>query len=332
MISFQNVSKDFGSLRVLNHLSFEIQKGEIVGLLGPNGAGKTTAMRILAGFFPPTKGKVTVAGLDVTREPVPVKRRIGYLPERVSLYPDFRVEEFLRFVAHAKGVPRNKVEDKVEEKMVRCGVLSVRDRLIGHLSKGYVQRVGLAQALLGEPELLLLDEPTSGLDPRQIVEIRELIQDLGRERTLILSTHILPEVSRICERVLILNQGRIMAQGRPDELEQGLRDRQEIIIRIGTRAGEEVPRPEEASGETPPLQQILLSVPGVESAEKVTEEDSVATYLLRTAPDENLRAEVSRRVVEAGFPLLELSVRRLSLEDIFVKLVLSEEMASWSSR
>lgn len=333
MISFQNVSKDFGSLRVLNHLSFEIQKGEIVGLLGPNGAGKTTAMRILAGFFPPSEGKVTVAGLDVAREPVPVKRRIGYLPERVSLYPDFRVEEFLRFVAHVKGVPRNKVEDKVEEKMVRCGLLSVRDRLIGHLSKGYLQRVGLAQALLGDPELLLLDEPTSGLDPRQIVEIRELIQGLGRERTLILSTHILPEVSRICERVLILNQGRIMAQGRPDELEQGLRDRQEIIVRIGTRGnvlGAGSPRPQ--GEETAPLQQILLSVAGVESAELVTEEDSVATYLLRTAPDENLRAQVSRSVVEAGFPLLELTVRHWSLEDIFVRLVVSEEMAPWSPR
>lgn len=315
MISVQDVSKDYGPRRALHQISFEVKKGEVLGLLGPNGAGKTTMMRILTGFFPPSEGKITLAGVDLAKEPKKLKRRIGYLPERVSLYPDLRVEEFLKFVAQIKQVPRQKLRGEIGEKLARCGIESVRGRLIGHLSKGFVQRVGLAQALIGNPDVLVLDEPTSSLDPKQIIEIRELIRELGRERTLILSTHILPEVSLVCERVLILNHGRIVAQGRPAELEQNLRDRQEIVVRVARgRANLS-------------LETVLRSVPGIESVEKMGDGDSVETYLLQASPDEELRPEIAKRIVEGGFSLLEFAAKRLSLEDIFLKLVVSEEKA-----
>lgn len=305
------MSKEFGPRRVLDKISFEITKGEVLGLLGPNGAGKTTLLRILTGFFPPTEGKILVDGLDLRRESKKVKRKMGYLPERLSIYPDLRVEEFLRFAAEIKGVPRQKRPVEIQTKMEICGIGPVRKRLMGHLSRGYTQRVGLAQALLGDPDVLILDEPTSSLDPKQIIEIRELIRSLGRERTLILSTHILPEVSKVSERVLILNQGRIIAQGRPEDLERGLSDRQEILVRV--------------VGGSVSLELALRSIPGVRSIEKQSQDGSVTTYVLQTLPDEDLRSEISKRIVETGFPLLELTMKRLSLEDVFLKLVLSEE-------
>lgn len=322
MISVQNVSKEFGSLRVLHGLSFDIARGEVLGLLGPNGAGKTTMIRILAGFFPPTTGRVTIDEIDFNKEPKKLKKRIGYLPERVSLYSDFRVEEFLKFVAAVKQVPRKMQKDEIQEKMVRCGIASVRGRLIGHLSKGYRQRVGLAQALIGDPDILILDEPTSGLDPKQIIEIRQLIRELGKERTLILSTHILPEVNHLCERILILNQGRIVAKGDPQDLEKKLREQQEILVRVGLR------NEEREKEEIQILEEILRSVPGVESLEKSTERDATVSFLLYTVLHEDLRSEISKRIVEAGFPLLELTTKRLSLEDIFLKIVVSEPVGA----
>ena len=310
MISVRGVSKNFGPRKALDQISFEIKQGEILGLLGPNGAGKTTLMRILTGFFPPTEGKVLLDGNDLSKSPKELKKKIGYLPERISLYPDLRVEEFLKFVAEIKGVRRSEAKREIEEKLGQCGIESVRKRLIGQLSKGFVQRVGLAQALIANPEVLIFDEPTSGLDPKQIIEIRELIRALGRKRTLVLSTHILPEVSRVCERILILNQGKIVAQGSPDELEQGLRDREEIMVRVGKGAGN--------------LDRVLTSIAGVLSVTKLDEEDAAVNYLLQTVPREDLRSEISRRIVEAGFPLLEITTRRLSLEDVFLKLTLQE--------
>jgi ABC-2 type transport system ATP-binding protein len=319
MITVENVSKDYGPRRVLHNLSFEVKQGEVLGFLGPNGAGKTTVMRILTGFFPPTEGRVTIAGVDFTKARKDLKLHIGYLPEKISLYPDFRVDEFLEWVAEVKGVARPKRKGEAEEKMELCGLNPVAKRLIGHLSKGFLQRVGLAQALMGDPHILILDEPTSGLDPKQIIEIRELIRYLGHDRTLILSTHILPEVSRVCERVLILNQGRIVAQGRPDELEGRLRDCQEILVRV--QSLKEEGKKEESLG------RVLLAIPGVESLQKMEEEDSVSTFLLTGALDVDLRSEISKRVIQAGYPLLELAAKRLSLEDIFLKLVMSEERA-----
>ncbi len=312
MVSVQNVSKDYGRRRALHEISFEVLKGEILGLLGPNGAGKTTLLRILTGFFPPTFGRVTLGDIDLAKQPKKLKRRIGYLPERVAIYPDLRVEEFLKFVAGIKGVPRKSRNKEIEEKMEQCGILTVRKRLVGHLSKGYLQRVGLAQALIADPDVLILDEPTNGLDPKQIIEIRELIRNLGRKRTLILSTHILPEVSKLCERVLILNQGRIVAQGRPEDLERGVAERQEILVRVGE------------GGDS--LERTLATIPGIQNLEKHAEEASVTVYVLQTLLHEDLRPEISRRIVRSGVPLLELSTKRLSLEDVFLKLVLSEEM------
>lgn len=319
MISIQNVSKDFGPRRVLHNLSFGVLRGEVVGLLGPNGSGKTTVMRILTGFFPPTEGKALVDGVDLAKEPERLKRRIGYLPERLSIYPDLRVEEFLTFVAEVRRIPRKKRKFEILDKISLCGLGSVQGRLIGQLSKGFLQRLGLAQALIGDPEILILDEPTSGLDPKQTVEIRELIQELGCDRTLILSTHILPEVSKVCERVLILNEGRLVAQGRPDELEEKLQEHQEIIVRIGEKSEFREGKKMDS------LEEILRGISGVESVERRDARDSVVTYHLQSGPREDLRSEVSKRIIQAGFPLLELSVKRLSLEEIFVKLVVSEE-------
>ena len=311
MISVQGVSKNFGPHPALRQISFEIKQGEILGLLGPNGAGKTTLLRILTGFFPPTEGKVLLDGDDLFKNPRNLKRCIGYLPERISLYPDLRVEEFLRFVAEIKRVGRKSVKKEVEEKLGLCGIEPVRKRLIGQLSKGFVQRVGLAQALIANPDILILDEPTSGLDPQQIIEIRELIRQLGRKRTLILSTHILPEASLVCERILILNQGKIVAQGTPKELEQGLRDREEIVVRVRRGNGN--------------LETVLNRVAGILSVTQLGEEDSATNYLLQTVPRDDLRSEISRRIVEGGFSLLEMTTRRLSLEDVFLKLVVSEQ-------
>lgn len=319
MISVQNVSKDFGRRRVLHNVSFGVLRGEVVGLLGPNGSGKTTVMRILTGFFPPTEGKALVDGVDLAQEPKRLKRKIGYLPERLSIYPDFRVDEFLNFVAEVRDVPPKKRKFEALDKISLCGLTPVQGRLVGHLSKGFLQRLGLAQALIGDPEILVLDEPTSGLDPKQTVEIRGLIRELGRDRTLILSTHILPEVSQVCERVLILNEGRIAAQGRPDELEEKLQERQEIVLQIGekNRPGEE--------GKMDSLEKILGAIPGIESVEKRNRQDSAATYHLQALPRQDLRSEISSKIIQAGFPLLEITVKRMSLEEIFVKLVVSEE-------
>lgn len=311
MIEVNGLTRKFGMMTAVNDISFTVYAGELFGFLGPNGAGKTTAMRILTGFFPPSEGRVTLNGVDLAKEPKEVKRRIGYLPEQLSLYGDLRVEEFLKFVAEAKGLGRNRIQPEVVEKMSQCGLVEAGKRLIGHLSKGYKQRVGLAQALVGNPDVLILDEPTNGLDPQQIIEIRGLIRELGRERTLVLSTHILPEVSQVCGRVLILNQGRIVAQGRPEDLERGLGGRQEIVVRIGARR----------EG----VERIFQEIPGVESVEKIREEDHETTCLLQASPYQELRSEISKRVVEAGLPLLELTTKRLSLEDIFLKLVVSEE-------
>ena len=319
MISVQNVCKDFGQRRVLHHISFRISPGEVVGLLGPNGSGKTTLMRILTGFFPPTEGQALVDGIDLAKEPKKLKQRIGYLPERLSIYPDLTVCEFLLFVAEIRRVPREKRKSEISNKISLCHLDSVQGRLIGHLSKGFLQRLGLAQALIGDPQILILDEPTTGLDPKQTVEIRELIRQLGQDRTLILSSHILPEVSKVCERVLILNEGRVVAQGKPEELEKKLDERQEITVRIGEKDG---PREDQTLDS---LEEILRAIPGVESVEQREKRDSTVTYLLQSIPREDLRSEVSKKIIQAGFPLLELAVKRLSLEEIFMKLVVSEE-------
>ncbi|MFA7254998.1 MAG: ATP-binding cassette domain-containing protein [Candidatus Omnitrophota bacterium] len=309
LIQFQSVSKNYGSFHALRDVSFDVKEGEIVGFLGPNGAGKTTAMRILSGFFPPSSGRVFVCGTDMSKHPHKAKRAIGYLPETVSLYPDMKVIEYLKFVAKLKGVPAHELDGHVRSKMSFCGLLENGHRLIGRLSKGYRQRVGLAQALMGDPQVLVLDEPTTGLDPTQIKEIRELIRALGQNRAVILSTHILPEVSMLCSRVMMINQGEILASGTVPELASCLKDREAIHIKIKDKKDQH-----RALG-------ILGSMPGVESLE-VAEEVRGETFItFETSPDEDLRPRIMKKFLEQGISLTEIQRLQLSLEDIFLGLL-----------
>jgi ABC-2 type transport system ATP-binding protein len=309
LIRFENVSKKYGAFHALRDVSFEIKEGEIVGFLGPNGAGKTTAMRILSGFFPPTSGRVFVRGIDMFKHPREAKRAIGYLPETVSLYPDMKVAEYLRFVAKLKGVPAHELRGHVRSKMSFCGLLDSGHRLIGRLSKGYRQRVGLAQALIADPPVLILDEPTTGLDPSQIKEIRELIRALGQNRAVILSTHILPEVSILCDRVMMINQGQILASGTVPELASCLKDREAIHIRILDEKDQDL------------ALKILGSIPGVEAL-KIEEEVRGETFIsFETSPELDLRPRIMKLFVEQGISLAEIQRQQLTLEDIFLGLL-----------
>ena len=229
MIEVQNLVKRYGDYEAVKGVSFEVKKGEVLGFLGPNGAGKTTTMRILTGFLPPTSGKIKIAGFDIQEEPMQVKRRMGYLPEAPPLYTDMTVRSFLKFVGKIKGVAKADLDNRIDWSLQKCGLLDVQKRVIANLSKGFKQRVGLAQAILHQPEVLVLDEPTVGLDPKQIREIRELIKELAGEHTVILSTHILPEVAMTCKNVLIINQGKIVAQGALAEITAG-RSLEEVFI------------------------------------------------------------------------------------------------------
>ena len=315
MIKAENISKRYGAHLALDGLSFEIEKGEICGFLGPNGAGKTTMMRILTGYMPPTSGKVSVAGFDTGVTPIEVKKRVGYLPETTPLYPDMRVVEYLDFVAELKGITsRDERRRKVGEAM-EATMIGQRSRyLIRALSKGYRQRVGLAQALIGEPEVLVLDEPTIGLDPKQIVEIRSLIKDLAGKRTVILSSHILPEVQMICSRVLIINKGRLVASGTMSGLSTGAEAG--IVVKI---SGDQ----EAAAGD-------IASIPGVDGVLRAGMVDDVTEYKIRLAPAAQT-AETRRNLVKLAakgrWDLVELARTGVSLEETYIRLISGEEPA-----
>ena len=309
LIQFESVSKKYGAFHALRDVSFDVKAGEIVGFLGPNGAGKTTAMRILSGFFPPTSGRVFVQGIDMFKHPHKAKRGIGYLPETVSLYPDMKVIEYLRFVAKLKGVPAHELSGHIRSKMSFCGLLDCGHRLIGRLSKGYRQRVGLAQALVADPSVLVLDEPTTGLDPTQIKEIRDLIRALGQNRAVILSTHILPEVSMLCSRVMMINQGQILASGTVPELASCLKDREAIHVKIRDKKDQER------------ALRILGSIPGIEAL-RVAEEVRGETFIsFETSPDEDLRPRIMKLFLDQGISLTEIQRLQLTLEDIFLGLL-----------
>jgi len=309
LIKFENVSKKYGSFSALRDVSFDVKEGEIVGFLGPNGAGKTTAMRILSGFFPPTSGRVLVQGVDMAKHPHKAKQSLGYLPETVSLYPDMRVIEYLKFVAKLKGVPAHELRGHVRSKMSFCGLLECGHRLIGRLSKGYRQRVGFAQALMADPAVLVLDEPTTGLDPTQIKEIRELIRALGQNRAVILSTHILPEVSMLCSRVMMINQGQILASETVPELASCLKDREAIHIKITDRRDQER------------ALRILSSLPEIESL-KASEDLRGETFIsFETSPEHDLRPLVMKLFVDQGISLAEIQKLHLTLEDVFLGLL-----------
>jgi len=314
MIEVQGLTKRYGPTLAVSDVSFEVRKGEVLGFLGPNGAGKTTTMRVITGYLPPSEGKVLVAGYDVVEEPLEAKRRTGYLPESPPVYPDMTVVEYLSFVARIKGVVRKEIKSRVSEISERCAIIDVQKRQIGKLSKGYRQRVGLAQALIHNPEVLVLDEPTAGLDPKQIIETRELIRHLAGQHTVVLSTHILPEVSKTCERVVVINQGKVVAVGAPEELTHRLQGYETVLITV--------------EGPAANVLDTLQRVRGVHLVEPRESQDSRVTFEVHAEKGQDVRAELARAVVESRWNLLELKTSGLSLEDIFLKLTtkdLSEE-------
>jgi len=314
MIEVENLTKRYGPTLAVSEVSFEVQKGEILGFLGPNGAGKTTTMRVITGYLPASEGRVRVAGYDVRDEPLEAKKRTGYLPENPPVYPDMTVTEYLTFVARIKGVARRDLRKRVEEVSEKCAVSDVQHRQIGKLSKGYRQRVGLAQALIHNPEVLVLDEPTAGLDPKQIIETRELIKGLAGQHTVVLSTHILPEVSKTCQRVVVINAGKIVAAGTPHELTHRLQGYETVLITV--------------EGPVPEIMDRLQRVRGVNMVEPREAHDSTVTLEVHAEKGEDVRAELARSVVESRWKLLELRTSGMSLEDIFLKLTtkdLSEE-------
>ena len=310
MIQVRELSKHYGEVAAVQGISFGAQKGEILGFLGPNGAGKTTTMRIITGYLPPTGGTATVAGFDVVEESMEVRRRIGYLPELPPLYPDMTVESYLRFVAKIKAVPSGQIRQRLEETMERTAVTHVRHTVIGHLSKGYRQRVGIAQALVHDPDVLILDEPTAGLDPKQIIEIRDLITGLGGDRTVILSTHILPEVSMTCEKVVIISSGQIVGSGTPQSLTAQLGEGEILRAQIAGPQAEVV--------------QVVSGVSGVVDVKTEGEQGVLVT----TAPGADVRDQLASAVVGAGFGLRELRSEEANLEEIFLKLTTEEGVAA----
>jgi ABC-2 type transport system ATP-binding protein len=310
MIEVTNLTKRYGRHTAVDAVSFTVQKGEILGFLGPNGAGKTTTMRILTCYLPPTDGSAKVAGFDVFEEPLEVKRRVGYIPETPPLYIDMEVRTFLDFVAKVKGVPALKRKAKIDDSIEKCRIGDVRDTLIAKLSKGYRQRVGLAQAILHNPEVLILDEPTAGLDPKQIIETRELIKGLGGEHTIVLSTHILPEVSMTCGRVVIINKGRVVAEDTPENLTHRLRGASGLRV--------------EARGDASGVAGALQRVAGVTKVTERAAGGGAVAFDVEAAAGRDVRAELARAVVQGGFDLVGLAQHGMSLEEIFLHLTTTD--------
>jgi ABC-2 type transport system ATP-binding protein len=310
MIAVQDLTKYYGPTLAISRISFDVGQGEIVGFLGPNGAGKTTTLKILAGFLPPTSGAARINGFDCFMESIQVRRSLGYLPETVPLYPDLTVTQFLQFASRAKGMQGRQEAGEIDRVCIDCGLTEVRQTLIGSLSKGYRQRVGLAQALLNRPPLLILDEPTIGLDPSQIVEIRELIKELAGDHTVILSSHILPEVSQLCQRVVIINRGQIVASDTPENLSRQLGH--------GSRIGLVV------KGPPTEVASALKNVAGVKDVVSAGED----RFLVQGQNGGDLRPELARLVVHQGWQLLELKAQEFTLEEVFLNLVTEEEASA----
>mgnify|MGYP001067217738 CR=1 FL=1 len=312
MIQVDDLSKYYGVTVGVKNLNFHVERGEVLGFLGPNGAGKTTTMKMLTCYLPPTSGTATVCGYDILEEPLEVRRRIGYLPEKTPLYQEMKVSEYLEFVANLKGMPRSRIRREVERVVAQCGLEEVPHRTIGKLSKGYQQRVGIAQAILHDPELLILDEPTLGLDPKQIIDIRQLIKSLGRERTVILSSHILPEVSQVCQRIIIINAGELIAVDSPENLRSRLKKSSVIHLKFAESDGMER------------ITEFLSAIEGVTLVREGSRSKGVRSLIAESLPERDLRHELARRLIEKGFPLLEIYSEELSLEDIFLQLVTEE--------
>ena len=322
MIEVQNITKNYGPFQALKDISFQVDKGQIVGFLGPNGAGKTTTMRIITCFMPASSGRITVAGYDVFKESREVRKRIGYLPENVPLYPEMTVTKYLKYMAKIRSVPRSNTKEQLDNAIEACGLTERRHQIIGQLSRGFRQRVGLAQALIHEPDVLILDEPTSGLDPRQIVEIRELIKTLGKERTILFSTHILPEASMTCERLIIISRGQITGDVQ-------LKDGRAVSKQGDTTDTDTENAPvtssilslEVAGAAADDILNALTDIPDVIQVEQIdTGTDDTATFHLHYTPTTDIRAEVAETVVGRGWRLLEMHTTERSLEELFLSL------------
>lgn len=312
MIEIQNLTKEYGHIKAVDDISFNVGKGEILGFLGPNGAGKSTTMNILTGFISSTSGLVKVGGVDILENPVEVKKQIGYLPEQPPLYLDMTVNEYLDFCANLMALPQKKWRNQKKDIMELVKITHVSHRLIKNLSKGYKQRVGLAQALVGTPEVLILDEPTVGLDPKQIIEIRNLIRALGKNHTIILSSHILPEVSAVCDRVIIINKGKIAAIDTPENLSKTLSDFSKFTITV--------------AGPEDKVKDIISNISGVKYLKTGTNiKDNEYSYIVEADKDVDVRKPLFNQLAEHGFPILELKSLNLSLEDIFLQLTTNEE-------
>ena len=311
MIEVQHLTKRYGRTTAVDDVSFRVEPGEILGFLGPNGAGKTTTMRILTGYMPASEGRATVAGYDVFTHPIEAKARTGYLPETPPLYPDMTVREYLDFVARIKGVPPADRRTRVASVMQRTRVADMADRHCSKLSKGYKQRVGLAQALIHNPEVLILDEPTAGLDPKQIIETRDLIRSLAGDHTIVLSTHILPEVAQTCQRVVIINKGRVVAVDTPENLTARLKGAETIYVQI--------------DGPGADAAAVLQAIPGVTRVAPAETRGTLVGYEVESTRGTDVRREIARTVVGRGWGLLELRPMRMSLEEIFLQVVTTDE-------
>jgi ABC-2 type transport system ATP-binding protein len=311
MITVKNLTKKYARNTAVDHISFTVEKGQIVGFLGPNGAGKTTTMRMLTCFMPPTDGSATVAGFDVLEQPMEVKRRVGYLPETPPLYPEMSAAEYLEFVGKLKGLSGTALRQRIDFVLGRCNIDDVKNKLLGKLSKGYRQRVGLAQAIIHNPDVLVLDEPTAGLDPKQINETRDLIKSLAGDHTIILSTHILPEVEQTCEQVIIINRGKLVTTDSVQHLQNRARGVEAVFVEVTARG---------AALDAEAVQRRLAQVPGVGQVIPKDRRGNHAVFEVENRGERSIRGDLSRAVVEAGWDLTELRSAALSLEEVFLEL------------
>ncbi|MCE1246559.1 MAG: ABC transporter ATP-binding protein [Firmicutes bacterium] len=315
MISADKLCKRFGSVQAIKDVSFEVEKGEIVGFLGSNAAGKTTTMRILTCYFPPTSGSATVAGFDVFKDSLKVRQNIGYLPENVPLYTDMPVEYFLDFIASLKGIPGKERDAKVQSAIDRCGLGEVAEKPIGFLSKGYRQRVGIAQAIITDPPVLILDEPTVGLDPKQIIEIRNLIKSFGGKSTVILSTHILHEIEKVCDRILLIDRGQILAFDTLPNLAEKLQERYDFSLTV--------------TGSTEKIKAVLKGIDGVDKLQETGKSDKgIYHYRMKIAKSKSVREAISAKLTADGFQILEMHIEKMSAEDIFRAMVPDREKSA----
>ena len=318
MIWVSNLTKAYGNVLAVDHINFEVDKGQVVGFLGPNGAGKSTTIRMLTCYQPPTSGGARVNGFDIFQESEQVRQSLGYLPENVPLYTEMRVEEYLDFRGRLRKMPRDERRKRIDYVVERCWLGNVRKRIIGHLSKGYRQRVGLADSLLHNPAVLILDEPTVGLDPTQIRETRKLIRDLGGQHTVMLSTHILPEVEAVCDRAIIIASGRIVAQGSPDELRASRRAQARVLV--------------ECRGPAEQVKAALSRVNGVGRVDTLpAAEKGCVGFALRPRDSQDVREEVARTIISNGWPLREIRMEQATLEEFFVEVTAKQAMGRVST-